>query len=438
LKPPVDRKSLFRALRYRNYRLYFTGQGVSLVGSWMQSVAMGWLVYRLTRSAFLLGAVGFASQIPSFFLGPLAGVLADRWNRHRMMVVIQSLFMVQASVLAALVLTGRIGVPSILGLSLALGLVMAFDMPVRQSFVVQMLDRREDLGNAIALNSMMFNGARLVGPSVAGLVVAAAGEGVCFLVNAVSFTAVIASLLAMKTLPPQAPAERPSLLGELKKGFSYAYGFLPIRAVLSTIAMVSLLGMSFHVLLPVFAKEILGGGPHTLGFLMGATGVGALAGAVTLASRRSASGLEALIPAAGSLFGAALVALSFSRAVPLSLGLMTLVGYGMMVFMVSSNTLLQTLVDEGMRGRIMALYTMAFMGMTPLGSLLAGAAAGRIGAPHAVAVGGAACVAVTAAYARNLPAIRRAVRPVFRERGIIPDLPAGVDSATEIAASVDS
>ncbi len=436
--PILDTAHLFRALRHPNYRLYFVGQGVSLIGSWMQSVAMGWLVYRLTRSAFLLGATGFASQIPSFFLGPLAGVLADRWNRHRMLVVLQSLFMVQATMLAALVLTDRIGVPSILALSLVLGLVNAFDMPVRQSFVVQMLDRKEDLGNAIALNSMMFNGARLIGPTVAGFVIAAAGEGVCFGLNAVSFMAVIGALAAMKNIPHQTAGPKPKIIHELRKGFAYAFGFLPIRAVLTSIALMSLFGMSFHVLLPVFAKEILHGGPHTLGFLMGAMGIGALAGAVTLASRRSAVGLEALIPAAGALFGMALVALSFSRAVPLSLAWMVLVGYGMMVFMVSSNTLLQTLVDEAMRGRVMSLYTMAFMGMTPPGSLLAGTLAGRIGASSAVALGGTACVLVAAAYARGLPAIRLAARPVFRERGLIPDLPRGMDSASEIASTVDS
>jgi MFS family permease len=355
-----------------------------------------------------------------------------------MLMVVQSLFMVQASVLAALVLTDRIGVPSILALSLVLGLVNAFDMPVRQSFVVHMLGRKEDLGNAIALNSMMFNGARLIGPTIAGFVVAAAGEGICFALNAVSFTAVIGALAAMKNIPRQATGPKPRIVHELRKGFSYAYRFLPIRAVLASIALMSLLGMSFHVLLPVFAKEILNGGPHTLGFLMGAMGIGALAGAVTLASRRSAVGLEALIPAAGALFGAALAALSFSRAVPLSLAWMVLVGYGMMVFMVSSNTLLQTLVDEAMRGRVMSLYTMAFMGMTPLGSLLAGALAGRIGAPRAVALGGTACVLVAAAYARKLPAIRLAARPVFCERGLIPDLPRGIDSASEIATTVDT
>ncbi|MDM7925281.1 MAG: MFS transporter [bacterium] len=424
-------RSIFRALKSRNYRLYFTGQGVSLIGSWMQSVAMGWLVYRLTHSAFLLGVIGFTSQIPSLFLGPLAGVLADRMDKRRLLLIIQAGFMLQASLLAGLVLTDRIGVPSLIGLSLWMGLVNAFDVPVRQSMVVQLVERPEDLANAIALNSMMFNGARLIGPSIAGLILAAAGEGVCFLLNAVSFTAVIGALWAMKPVPGIVSRKR-RIGAELRDGFRYAWGFLPIRSILTVMALISLFGMSYHVLLPVFAKEILGGGPHTLGFLMGATGVGAVFGAFAMASRTSPSGLEKVLPAAGAVFGLGLIVMSFSRSPLFSYAVMAVIGLGMMTFMISCNTLIQTLVDEDKRGRVMALYAMAFMGTTPLGALLVGSLADRIGAPAAAAVGGLLCLVCAAWFLRKLPQIRREAHPVWISRGYAGDVSEGMEAASEM------
>lgn len=427
-----DIKHIFRALRYPNYRLYFMGQGISLIGTWMQSVAMGWLVYRMTRSAFLLGVVGFASQIPSFFLGLFAGVLADRWNRLQMLIVIQTLFMVQAFVLAFLVLSETITVWQLVVLSAVVGFVNAFDIPTRQSFVIQMVGNKRDLGNAIALNSMMFNGARLIGPSIAGLVVAVAGEGVCFLLNAVSFLAVIASLFAMKNIPRQPAIKKSHVLRDLQKGISYAFGFVPIRSILLLIAIVSLMGMSYAVLMPVFAKEILHGGPHTLGFLMGATGVGALAGAFYLASRKSAVGLERIIPLAAGIFGIGLTALSRSMSFPLSLVLMAIIGFGMMANMVSCNTLVQTLVDDDKRGRVMSLYAVAFMGMAPFGSLLAGSLASRIGAQNSVLIGGIACIAGALLFVRKLPEIRKIIRPIFLQKGVSEEVRSSMGTASEL------
>lgn len=424
-------RTIFRALKSRNYRLYFTGQGVSLIGSWMQSVAMGWLVYRLTHSAFLLGVIGFTSQIPSLFFGPLAGVLADRMDKRRLLLIIQTAFMLQASLLAGLVLTDRIGVRSLVGLSLWMGLVNAFDIPVRQSMVVQLVERPEDLANAIALNSMMFNGARLIGPSIAGLVLAAAGEGVCFLLNAVSFTAVIGALWAMKPVPGAVGRKR-RIIPELRDGFRYAWGFIPIRSILTVMALISLFGMSYHVLLPVFAKEILSGGPHTLGFLMGATGIGAVIGAFVMASRTSPAGLERVLPAAGAVFGFGLIVMALSRSPLFSYTMMAVIGLGMMTFMISCNTLIQTLVDEDKRGRMMALYAMAFMGTTPLGSLLVGSLASRIGAAQAAAIGGFLCLVCAAWFYRKLPEIRRAAHPVWISRGYAGDVSEGMEAASEM------
>lgn len=429
-----DTKQIFRAFKYPNYRLYFMGQGVSLIGSWMQAVAMSWLVYRMTHSAFLLGVTGFAGQIPSFLLGPFAGVWIDRSDRLRMLKIIQTLFMIQAFILAFLVLFGSPTVWRIVALSAAAGLVNAFDLPARQSFVIQMVENKADLGNAIALNSMMFNGARLIGPSIAGLVVAAAGEGFCFLLNAVSFLAVIASLFAMKNVPNKHSEKKARILKEMKGGISYAWGFVPIRSILLLIALVSLLGMSFAVLMPVFAKEILRGGPHTLGFLMGGTGIGALIGGLLLAPRKSAAGLERIIPIAAGVFGSGLIALSLSRTFYLSFFLMTFVGFGMMVTMVSCNTMVQTLVDDDKRGRVMSLYSMSFMGIAPFGSLLAGSLASRIGAPNAVGIGGTCCIAGAFWFSRKVPAIRRIIHPIYVKKGILPEVSAGMETASELTA----
>jgi MFS family permease len=419
---PTGLMLLFRALRHRNYRLFFAGQGISLIGTWMQRIAMSWLVYRLSHSALLLGVTGFAGQIPTFVLAPFTGVLADRWNRHRTLIVTQVLATIQAVVLTVLVMTRTVEVWHVVVLAVILGTINALDMPVRQSFIVQMIETRGDLGNAIALNSSLVNAARLIGPSVAGILIAAFGEGICFLINALSYVPAIAALLAMRFEPPRAAAANGRVIEGLREGFSYVFGFKPIRYILLLLALVSLMGMPYQVLMPVFAQDILGGGPHTLGFLMGASGLGALIGTVYLACRKNVRGLGIVIAASAALFGIGLIAFSFSRVVWLSLALVLVAGLGMMVQMASSNTVLQTVVDDDKRGRVMSFYTMAFMGMAPFGSLLAGALAERIGAPNTLLVGGVFTVAGAVLFATRLRAMREILHPIYRKMGIMPDL----------------
>jgi MFS family permease len=416
---PKGLSLIFRALYSRNYRLFFGGQGISLIGTWMQQIAMSWLVYRLTNSVFLLGVIGFSSQICSFIFSPFAGVLSDRWNRHRILIATQSLAMVQAFILAALTLTGVIAVPHLIILAFFLGFVNAFDMPTRQAFVVQMVEKREDLGNAIALNSFLFNGARLVGPSVAGVLISILGEGMCFFFNGLSFLAVIIALLAMKVTLHKGPSERHHILNELKEGFAYAFGFPPIRSVLFFLGWISMVGMAITILMPVFAKNILHGGSQTYGFLMAAIGVGAVIGAMFLASRRSVLGLGKIIVIAAGIFGIGLISFSLSHALWLSLFLLLVTGFGMMVQMASSNTILQTVVDEDKRGRMMSLYVMAFMGMAPFGSLAGGSLAARIGASNTLIIGGASCILGSFLFARKLPLIRKMVRPIYVRKGIL-------------------
>ena len=422
--PPAGGLSfMVRALRHRNYRLFFAGQTVSLIGTWMTRIATSWLVYRLTRSALLLGLVGFAGQIPSFLLAPLAGVLVDRWNRHRLLIVTQVLAMVQSAALAALALTGVINIWHVLLLSLFQGGINAFDMPARQAFVVEMVDKREDLANAIALNSSMVNAARLLGPSIGGVLIAAVGEGWCFALDAASYLAVIASLLLMQVAPRPRPAARGvRMLAELRAGWAYVAGSPAIRSMLLLLALVSLVGMPYTVLMPVMASTVLHGGPNTLGFLMAASGVGALGGAVFLANRRTVLGLGRVIPTMAGLFGAGLIGFSLSRSLWLSLLLLVVTGLGFMVQMAASNTLLQTLVEDDKRGRVMSFYTMAFMGTTPFGSLLAGSLAHRIGAPYTLLLGGLGCVAAALWFARLLPRLREGVRPLYVRLGILPEV----------------
>jgi MFS family permease len=388
-----------RALRHRNYRLFFAGQGVSLIGTWVTRVAMSWLVYRLTHSAFLLGAVGFASQMPTFFFAPLAGVLVDRWSRHRVLVVTQALAMVQSALLAYFAIRGTITVIHVFVLGSCQGLINAFDTPARQSFVVEMVEAREDLPNAIALNSTMVNGGRLIGPSVAGVLIAVVGEGWCFAVDAVSYLAVIGSLLAMRvaTKPPRSANTR--VMTELVEGFRYVRSAPAIRSALLLIAFVSFAGVPYMVLMPIFASDVLHGGPHTLGLLTAATGVGAVIGALWLASRRGVAGLVPVICGAGLTFGGALIGFGFSRSLWLSLPLLVGTGGGMMVQLAACNTLLQTQVEDDKRGRVMSFYTMALFGMIPLGSFTAGILGGHIGAPATVSCGGVATVLAVALYA---------------------------------------
>jgi MFS family permease len=430
--PPTGWRFALRALAHRNYRLFFGGQSVSLIGTWMTRIATGWLVYRLTHSALLLGVVGFAGQVPAFFLAPFAGVWVDRWDRHQTLVVTQILSMLQSFALAGLALGRIINIHEIIWLSLAQGLINAFDMPTRQSFVVEMVDRREDLSSAIALNSSMVNAARLIGPSIAGLLIAISNEGYCFLIDGISYIAVVMSLLAMRISPAAAPARHNAVLDDLREGWRYVTRFVPIRSVLLLLALSSLVAMPYSTLMPIFAGAVLHGGPHTFGFLMGASGVGALISAGLLASRRSVLGLGRVIPASAAVFGAGLIALSFSRTLWMSLLMMLVAGGGMMQQMAASNTILQTIVDDDKRGRVMSFYSMAFLGMTPFGSLLEGALANRIGTPHTLMIGGAICIAGGGWFITQRRAIREAIRPVYIRLGILPEAVAAVQTVSEL------
>jgi MFS family permease len=399
-------KTALRAFRYRNYRLYFGGQGISLTGSWMQQVAMGWLVYRLTGSAFYLGVVAFFAQVPVLFMSPLSGVMADRWDRLRIMLIAQVLAMVQAFVLAGLMFTGAIAPWMLLPLAFFLGVANALDAPARHSMVVQVVERKEDLGNAIALNSAMFNGARLVGPPVAGILVGLFGEGVCFLFNGLSYLAVIFALLAMRFAPRQRNRKSIGFWLELREGFAYTFGMRSIRLVIALIAWVGLVGASYMTLMPVFVRKILNGGPHDLGFLLGAVGCGALLGALALASRRTAKGIEKILVGGSALFGLGLLAVSQVRTFWLAMPLMLFIGLGMMVQMASANTFIQHQVSDDKRARVMSIYTMAFMGSTPIGSFLVGTLASAIGVQWTVALGGALTLAGAIVFARKLPLLQ--------------------------------
>jgi MFS family permease len=419
---PPKRPSLGRALRHRNYRLFFAGQSLSLIGTWLTRIATSWLVYRLTGSTLMLGVVGFAGQVPTFLVAPFAGVWVDRWNRHRVLMITQVLAMLQSTALATLTLTGRIDVPWLLGLSIFQGLISAFDVPARQSFVVQMVEDRGDLPNAIALNSSMVNAARLLGPSIGGILIAAVGEGLCFAIDALSYVAVIGSLMAMR-IPRavQVPSGK-RLLVELREGFRYAAGFAPIRNVLLLLALVSFMGMPYSVLMPAIATHTLGGGAHTLGFLMAASGVGALIGTVYLASRSSVLGLGRVIVLASGGCGLGLIVFSRSHDFWLSFAVLIPTGLGLMLQMAASNTMIQTVVDEDTRGRVMSFFTMAFFGTVPFGSLFAGVMADRFGPANTIAFGGAACIVGSLIFLRNLPELRRLARPVYVRLGILPDV----------------
>ena len=416
-------KFIVRAFRHRNYRLFFGGQGLSLVGTWMQTIAMSWLVYRLTNSPFLLGFIGFTGQVPTFILGSFTGVLADRLDRRTLLFATQACAMVQAFLLAFLTLTGRIAVWHLIVLSIFLGLVSAFDVPARQSFVMDIVEDKSEIGNAIALNSFMFNSARLIGPSIAGLLIGVVGEGICFLLNGLSFLAIILALLNMRIPKKSVKFKHSPIVRGLKEGYRYVFGFAPIRNIILFLALVSFMGMPYSVLMPVFAKDILHGGPHTLGFLLASAGIGALVGSAFLATRKTILGLGRLIVLSSATFGSGLIAFSFSRFIPLSLCMMFLVGFGMIVHSASTNTILQTIVEEDKRGRVMSFYAMAFIGMAPFGSLLAGSLASKIGAPATLMLSGIVCVVGSLLFLKQLPHMRATARPVYVERGIIRDVP---------------
>lgn len=439
-KPEGEAQSLLRALRSRNYRLFFVGQLISLIGTWMAQVAMSWLVYQLTGSKVLLGTVAFASQIPGFVLGPWTGVMIDRWNLRRTLVITQVLSMLQAFAVAILTLTGVISTGQIITLALILGVINAFDMPARQSFVVHMVEKREDLANAIALNSTMFNASRLIGPTVASLVLVGLREllpaysiflrlGLCFFANGVSFIAVIAALLAMHTTLHGNGKRKSGALSELREGWRYAFGSLPIRMLLTNLAIISLMGTPYTVLLPVFAQDILHGSEGTLGMLTASIGCGALFGGLRLAARKSVLGLGKWIAIGATVMGVSLIALSMSRTLWLSAPILACCGFAMITQMAASNTVVQTIVDDDKRGRVMALYGMAFLGMMPLGSLMAGFLAQRIGAPMTVALGGVVCIVTGLRFWLMLPKVREHIRPIYERRGILTPVATGLQQA---------
>ncbi|MBD2344776.1 MFS transporter [Anabaena subtropica] len=407
------------AFRSRNYRLFFAGQGISLIGTWMTQLATVWLVYELTNSPLMLGIVGFTSQIPSFFLAPFGGVFVDRFSRYRTLIGTQMLSMIQSLALAILTFTGMIQIWHIIALSLFQGFVSALDAPARQAFVPELVECREDLANAIAVNSTMINGARLIGPAVGGLLISTIGITYCFLIDGLSYIAVIAGLLAMKVKPWKLSAIDGNPWQQVKEGFVYAFSFPPIRAILLLSTLVSLMGLQNTILVPIFAETILKGGAETLGFLMAASGLGALSGGIYLATRRTIVGIGQLIAIAPAILGVGLIAFSASRFLPLSLFTMLFVGLGTILQIAASNTFLQTIVEENKRGRLMSLYTMSFLGIIPIGNLLGGALANRIGAPNTLIIDGIACIIGSIFFHRELPALKKLVMPIYEQKGIV-------------------
>ncbi len=423
---PKDLESIqhiFSSLRSRNYRIYFTGQGISLIGTWMQNIAMSWLVYRLTGSVFLLGLIGFTSQIPTFVLAPFTGVLTDRYNRLRIMQLAQVFFMLQALAMALLVLYNVIEVWHLITLSLAFGIISAFDAPARQSLVVDLIDDPKNLGNAIALNSALFNGARLIGPAIAGITIAAVGEGICFLLNTFSFIAVIIALLVIKTPMKPSAKKTEKFKDGFMEGVHYTFQSVPIRTMIILLAFLSLAGFPFIVLLPAYAKEILHGSSDTLGFLMSALGAGALTGALFMASRRSVIGLGGIISMNVCLLGLSLILASFSTKLHYSLIVFFFGGLSMILSLAAINTMLQTIADEDKRGRVMSFYAMALMGTTPIGNLLAGAIASGIGISFTLLAGGVITVLAGIGFQLHRKTLRKYVRPIYIERGILPEIP---------------
>ena len=429
---PLTLPTALRAFRHRNYRLFFFGQGVSLIGTWMQSVATSWLVYRLTESPMALGLVAFAGQAPAFLVSPFAGVMNDRWDRRRILVIVQFVAMAQAFTLAFISFTGLAELWNLLSLSLVLGLINAFEMPTRQALIIELVDGKADIGNAIALNSTLFNATRLIGPALAGILVAYFGEGVCFTINGATYVAAVVAFSAMRIASRPASPERKNVLAELKEGVRYAIGFSPIRDILILISLISLVGMSFPVILPEITAKVLGGGSGVFGALVASSGLGATVGTVYLALRKNVLGLGRVIRTCMFVFAGGLIAFSFSPWLYLSMFLIAVVGFGMIVNMAASNIILQTIVDEDKRGRVMSFYIMAFMGTAPLGSLLAGSLSSVLGAPSAVFTGGLICLAGAVVFAWRLPSIRGHIRPIYRSMGILPEVAAGIEVAAEM------
>ncbi|TVR41694.1 MAG: MFS transporter [Bacteroidia bacterium] len=402
-------RNIFRALKYRNYRYYYYGQSISLIGVWVQNIAMGWLVYRLTGSALLLGTIAFALQIPSLLITPFAGVLADRWDRRKVIMITQAMAMVVAFLLAWLTLTETISVVIIIGLALVNGVVLAFDTPFRQSFVPDIITRREDLSNAIALNSSLYNLARFIGPPIGGLLIAAVGEGWCFFINGVSFLAVIVALAAMRIQKKQAQRRFGSVFSQLREGIDYAWSFRSLRYLITLVALSSFFGLPFQALLPMFAAEILGGGSQMLGFLTGALGAGALTGAFFLAANKNPQKIPVITFRTSFMFAAGLAIFALSSNTMLSIVALVITGFGMIVHFNSTNTLIQSIADEDKRGRVVSLYSLTFMGITPLGSILAGSIAEYIGVPFTIFVFSFVCLGSSLLFGKRIRTIYRSL-----------------------------
>jgi len=431
----AELRSMVRAFRHRNFRLYFGGQSISLVGTWVQQIALGWTIYQLTHSSLLLGLVSFAGQLPLFLVTPFAGVLVDRWNRHRTLIMTQTLSMLQAFALALVVSTHLLQVWNLIALNLLAGIILAIDLPTRQSFIVDMVGSGRDLPNAIALNSFVITGGRMLGPAIAGLLLTIVSPAVCFFINAISYMPVVAALLAMRIKKSAPNTAHSSALNELVEGVRYAMGFPPIRAVLFLVALISLLGMPYAVLMPIFAAEVLHGGAHTLGLLMTAPGIGALFGTIYLASRKSILGAGIRVAAGAFIFGGGLIVVGLIHGLVLALSALFFVGLGMIVQLAISNTLLQTIVDDDKRGRVMSLYTMAFMGMAPFGSILGGALANHIGVQTTFLMGGIVCAGGALLFATKIKSMRPMVLPIYARKGIIPEIATGLGNASSLLRS---
>lgn len=406
---PNRLRFLVRALRHRNYRLFFCGQSLSLIGMWISQITIGWLVYRLTGSALLLGVVTFAGQVPAFLLSPLAGVMVDRWDRRTTLIVTQAMMMTSAGILAFMTFTDIVSYTAVLVLAIMDGIGKAFDIPARQALVVALIEDRADLSNAIALNSSMFHGARLVGPSVAGVLIAAFGEAICFAIGSASYVFILTALLLIRLHPVPRSASPRRVMHDLVEGFRYVTAHPTIRTMMILVAVISLCGAPHTMLLPVFAKDVLRGDSVTLGLLMGSSGLGALCGAFFLASRPSARGLMRVVATATMIFGAALIAFGMSGALPASMFLMAIVGFGMLLTHAGSNTVVQTVVEDRKRGRVMSLFVMCFMGMMPLGGLIAGQATQMIGAPTTVIIGGTLVLTISAVFFTKIAPLENAV-----------------------------
>jgi MFS family permease len=428
-------RAMVRAFRHQNFRLYFGGQSVSLVGTWVQQIALSWTIYQRTHSSLLLGLVSFAGQLPLFVLTPFAGVLVDRFDRHRILIITQTLAMLQAFALALVVSTGTLQVWNLIALNVFAGSVLAVDLTARQAFIVDMVGSGDDLPNAVALNAFVINGGRMLGPAIAGLLLTIVSPSVCFYLNAISYIPVIVALMAMKVAKQPVPSGESSAVEDLIEGIKYAMSFPPIWTVLLLVALISLAGLPYAVLMPIFAAEVLHGNAHTLGWLMAAPGIGALVATVYLASRKSVYGAGPRIAVGAIMFSGGLIAVGLARNLVVALVALAFVGMGMIIDLATSNTILQTIVDDDKRGRVMSLYTMAFMGMAPFGSLIAGATAHRFGVQPTMLCGGIICLIGGLIFAVRIPVLRPMVLPIYRRKGIIPEVAEGLQNVSALLRS---